>query len=81
MSIISNSGLVQCYDVMSMLQAQLRTAQRIREQLESGSPDEAALSDFCEEMLENAIETARVIADLEDTVCPNGRPHSPALAR
>ena len=60
--------LTACYDLMSMLQAELRTAHKLRERLEAGESSDT-LAALCEVLLDSAVETARTAADLRDKVC------------
>lgn len=72
-----------CYDLMAMLQAELRTADKLRERLESGESSET-LAALCDVLLDSAVETARTAADLRDQVCgPPGvdRPNSTGVYR
>jgi hypothetical protein len=75
--------LTACYDLMSMLQAEFRTADKLRQHLESGENRET-LAALCEVLLDSAVETARTAADLRDRVCGEpgvDRPNSTGVYR
>jgi hypothetical protein len=65
------SGLTACYDFVSMLEAELRTAKHLRNLLEANHAPAAApeLKHLCDRLVENAVETARTAAHLRDQVC------------
>jgi hypothetical protein len=62
------TGLASCYEVISRLDAQLSSARRLRDLLESGAFRDNA-EWMCERMLDDAVNTARAVADLRETVC------------
>jgi hypothetical protein len=66
------TGLTRCYDLISMLQAELRTAKQLREQLETPvRPSEHAerVHELCTELVAKAAETAHTARTLRDEVC------------
>ena len=68
-----NSGLTACYHVISMLEAQLRSAHDLRERLETPGTSIGRhahiLKSLCSALLDDAVGTAQAIATLRDEVC------------
>jgi hypothetical protein len=66
---LDNSGLSACQQFISVLEAQLRTANQLRDQLENHEILPAAMPAACERLVEKAVETARAAAMLRDQLC------------
>jgi hypothetical protein len=63
------SGITACYDVIATLEQQLRTANQLREQLESGAetPEfSQRIDELSQALLTGAVEAARATATLRD---------------
>jgi hypothetical protein len=79
-----NSGLTACYHVISMLEAQLRSAHDLRERLETqGTSTEHhahILKGLCSALLDEAVGTAQAVAMLRDEIC-NQRYNSAGFIR
>lgn len=68
-----NSGLTACYHVITMLEAQLRSAHDLRQRLESTgtSPDyhTHVVTGLCRSLLDDAVSTAQAVASLREEIC------------
>lgn len=67
------SGLTACFDLISMLERELRTAKALRDvlaQLDSaGLASPATVRKFCRQLLDDAVEVVRATANVQDEVC------------
>ena len=66
------SGLTACFDLISMLERELRTAKALRDvlaQLDSASlAPPAMVRKFCRQLLDDAVEVVRATAIVQDEV-------------
>lgn len=63
------TGITACYDVIATLEGQLRTANQLREQLESGAETaeySQSVDQLTDALLTGAVESARAAATLRD---------------
>jgi hypothetical protein len=77
------SGLTACFDLISTLERELRTAKALRDELaqldsaDFASP--ATVRTFCRQLLDDAVEVVRATAKVQDEVC--GLTPSTAIGR
>jgi len=71
------SGVGACYHVITMLEAQLQSAQDLLQHLEGHGtpPDHHAhiVQGLCSSLHDDAVATAQAVAMLKDTVCGHSR--------
>ena len=75
-------GLTRCYDLLAMLEAEVRTTKQLRQLLQdqgTTADNGRLLRQLCDELLNNAVETARTCADLRDDVCGSGSEYTQGL--
>ncbi len=70
----SEESRASCYDVISMLEHQLRTARALLDELtDQGSPathaSKLVVADYCKELRAEAVEVVKATAMLHDEVC------------
>ena len=67
------SGLTACFDLISMLERELRTANALRDELaqldSAGVASPATVRKFCRQLLDDAVEVVRATAVVQDEVC------------
>ena len=67
------SGLTACFDLVSTLERELRTANALRDelaQLDSAGPNSpTTVRRFCRQLLDDAVEVVRATALVQDEVC------------
>jgi hypothetical protein len=71
------SGVGACYHVITMLEAQLRSAHKLLQHLEGqGAPPDHrthVVNGLCSSLLDDAVATAQAVAMLKDTLCGQSR--------
>jgi len=66
------SGLTACFDLISTLERELRTANALRDelaQLDAGPNSPTTVRRFCRQLLDDAVEVVRATALVQDEVC------------
>jgi hypothetical protein len=67
------SGLTACFDLISTLERELRTANALRDQLaqldSAGVDSPTTVRTFCRQLLDDAVEVVRATALVQDEVC------------
>jgi hypothetical protein len=65
-------GLTACFDLISTLERELRTANALRDelaQLDAGPNSPTTVRRFCRQLLDDAVEVVRATALVQDEVC------------
>ena len=75
--------MTACFDLISMLERELRTAKALRDELaqldSAGLASPATVRKFCRQLLDDAVEVVRATATVQDELC--GLTSSTAIGR